>query len=74
MKAVDGQPFSSNQSSDGEILQLINKFYTLKGLDLYKTSLATNTCEKIYSVSHCFSPRVAFTQKGRVFLIGGSKT
>ena len=24
-------------------------------------------------MNHCFFPRVAFTQKGRIFLIGGSK-
>lgn len=54
-------------------MQLVRTFFTLKNNDVIKHNLENGTSEKIFTVGHCYFPKVAFTQKGRVFLIGGSK-
>ena len=52
---------------------MVNKFYTLQENEIFKHDYLAKTSEKIYTVDHCYIPRVAFTQKGRIFLIGGSQ-
>lgn len=59
-------------SQQSEEVQLVNLFYTLKENEIFKHNYTAKTSEKIFTVDHCFTPRVAYTQKGRIFLIGGS--
>ena len=54
-------------------MQQVNTFYTLKNNDILRHKYKEATSEKVFTVDHCLFPKVAFTQKGRIYLIGGSK-
>ena len=51
----------------------MDTFYTLKDKAILKTSLVDGSTKQVHQITHCESTRVAYTQKGRVFLIGGSR-
>ena len=53
---------------------LLNDFYTMKDNVIYKHRFKEGDSQQVYEITHCKQPKIAFTQKGRVFVMGGAKT
>jgi hypothetical protein len=51
----------SKSNSDEEDLQIISTFFTIKNNDVLLHDHQKGTTEKVYTVAHCFFPKVAFT-------------
>ena len=75
-KKQDKQKLKGQSGNDNDDHQLMDKFYVLSSnsKDIFRHYYSDKKSQKVFTLKdNLCKPKVAFTQKGKVFLIGGSK-
>ena len=65
----------SDFEKTAKVAQSINyDFYTISEDSLIGHDYINGTSKKVFEINHAYLPRVAYTNEGRIFLIGGALT